>query len=199
MPIFQQAELAVAELKFLFEPLMAAQLCQINCVNDSGTDIELLFDAMVNEFHSSSVFKDEIIRNVLRSIILKAVLPPYQALHQQTQSIGNREFYRLKKYIEAHFYERPTAGEIAMGLGKSIKQLNKLARDHACLSVKELVNERVLVEAKRMLAFSQDSISDVATRLGFNEATNMAKFFKRHTDVSPKDFRQLCRMGLRQK
>ncbi|WP_369686089.1 helix-turn-helix domain-containing protein [Photobacterium leiognathi] len=41
-------------------------------------------------------------------------------------------------------------------------------------------------------------MADIAEQLGFNEATNMTKFFKRHTDVSPKDFRQLCRMGLRQ-
>lgn len=179
--------------------LLLTAMGHINCVHHVDDDIGLLFNAMVNEFASTSEFKDEIIRNLIRSIILKAVVPSYQQQLQSIQRIGHNDYYRLKKYIDEHFQQRPTAGEIALALGKSIKQLDKLAKDHACLSVKELVDERVLVEAKRLLAFSQYSISDVANRLGFNEATNMTKFFKRHTDVSPKDFRQLCKMGLHQK
>ncbi|WP_407083392.1 helix-turn-helix domain-containing protein [Photobacterium leiognathi] len=81
---------------------------------------------------------------------------------------------------------------------RDCKQVDKLAKDNAGISVKELLDERVLIEAKRQLAFSQYSITDITEQLGFNEATNMTKFFKRHTDMSPKDFRQLCRMGLRQ-
>ncbi|MDV5169310.1 AraC family transcriptional regulator [Photobacterium rosenbergii] len=179
--------------------LLLSAMVHINCVHHADEDIGPLFSAMVNEFESTSEFKDEIIRNLIRSIILKAVVPSYQHQKQSSQRIGNNDYYRLKKYIDEHFQDRPTAGDIALALGKSTKQLDKLAKDHAGLSVKELVDERVLVEAKRLLAFSQYSISDIANRLGFNEATNMTKFFKRHTDVNPKDFRQLCKIGLHQK
>ncbi|MGF1698808.1 AraC family transcriptional regulator [Photobacterium makurazakiensis] len=179
--------------------LMLAAMGQINCVSNVSENIGLLFSALVCEFQSASEFQDEVIRNLLRSIILKAVVPTYQEQYHHAQRVGNSEYYRLKKYIDEHFQDRPTVADISLALGKSSKQLDKLARDHACQSVKELVDERVLVEAKRLLAFSQYSISDVANHLGFNEATNMAKFFKRQTDINPKDFRQLCRLGLKKR
>lgn len=180
--------------------LMLAALSHINCIHNIGDDVDALFDAMVTEFSSNSEFKAEIIRGVLRAIMLKAVVPTFNIQYQQTnQAITSREFYRLKQYIDVHFEARPCVADIAVAQGKSVKQLDKLAKDNSGDSVKELVDERVLLEVKRLLAYSHYSIADIATQLGFNEATNMTKFFKRHTDISPKEFRQLCKMGLHQK
>ena len=180
--------------------LMIAALSHINCISNIDNDIGSLFETMVKEFTSTSEFKAEIIRNLLRSIMLKVVVPTFQSgFNPVSKTIGSSDFYRLKNHIETHFYDRPSASEIAVALGKSVKQLDKLAKDNSGESVKELVDNRVLLETKRLLAFSQHSISEIAAQLRFNEATNMTKFFKRHTDISPKDFRQLCRMGLHQK
>ena len=179
-----------------FDSIIAA-LVQVNCIHNITDDIDALFRVMVQEFYSDSEFRAEIIRSLLRSVLLKTIVPIYKANAKQVQ-LGASDFYRLKHYIDEHFRQRPSVAEIAVAMGKSVKQLDKLAKDNAGISAKELLDERVLIEAKRQLAFSQYSIADIAEQLGFNEATNMTKFFKRHTDVSPKDFRQLCRMGLRQ-
>lgn len=179
-----------------FDSIIAA-LVQVNCIHNITDDIDALFRVMVQEFYSDSEFRAEIIRSLLRSVLLKTIVPIYKANAKQVQ-LGASDFYRLKHYIDEHFRQRPSVAEIALAMGKSVKQLDKLAKDNTGISAKELLDERVLIEAKRQLAFSQYSIADIAEQLGFNEATNMTKFFKRHTDVSPKDFRQLCRMGLRQ-
>lgn len=65
----------------------------------------------------------------------------------------------------------------------------------ACLaaegrSAKEVISRRVLLEAKRLLAHSTASVAEVAYQLGFSEATNFVKFFRRNAGVTPKDFRQ---------
>ncbi|MBA5761096.1 helix-turn-helix transcriptional regulator [Vibrio sp. 404] len=179
-----------------FDSIIAA-LVQVNCIHNIGEDIDALFKVMVSEFYSDSEFRAEIIRSLLRTILLKSIVPVYKARAQQAKNLGASDFYRLKNHIDEHFNLRPSVAEIALALGKSVKQLDKLSKDNAGISVKELLDERVLIEAKRQLAFSQYTISDIATELGFNEATNMTKFFKRHTGINPKDFRQLCRMGLR--
>ncbi len=179
-----------------FDSIIAA-LVHVNCIHNINHDIDALFRVIVQEFYSESEFRAEIIRSLLRSVLLKTIVPIYKANTQQGR-LGASDFYRLKNYIDKNFNQRPSVAEIALSIGKSVKQLDKLAKDNAGISVKELLDERVLIEAKRQLAFSQYSIADIAEQLGFNEATNMTKFFKRHTDVSPKDFRQLCRMGLRQ-
>lgn len=193
-----------------FDSIIAA-LVQINCIHAVSDDVDALLRVMANEFFSNSEFRAEIIRSLLRSILLKTIVPEYKTKANLTQNdrsalsarfhsnISSSDFYRLKNYIDEHFNLRPSVVEIALSMGKSVKQLDKLSKDNAGISVKELLDERVLIEAKRQLAFSQYTIADIASQLGFNEATNMTKFFKRHTDVSPKDFRQLCRMGLKQK
>jgi len=180
--------------------LMNAALEHINCIADIEPSAALLLEALIRELYSTSAFKLEIVRSLMRAVMLKTVVPYYQQQAEQPAAATNSaEFHRLKHYIDIHFNVRPSVADIALALGKSVKQLDKLAKDNSGDSVKDLVDERVLLEAKRLLAFSQYSISDISSQLGFNEATNMTKFFKRHTDVSPKDFRQLCRMGLHQK
>ena len=77
-------------------------------------------------------------------------------------------------------------------MGKSIKQLNRVARENTGKTVKELIDDRLILECKRLLAFSHHSICDISTILGFDEATNMTKFFKRHTNITPKQFREIA-------
>ncbi len=181
-----------------YAELMLSALKENNVVRDVGENIDTLFRLLVDEFQSESEFRNEVIRNLLRTIILKSVVPYYKQGIDNTSSLRRNDFYRMKTYIDDHYSQRPTASDIATALGKSVKQLNRLSKENTGCSVKELVDERVLTEAKRLLAFSQFSIVDVANQLGFNEATNLTKFFKRHTDINPKDFRQLCKMGLNQ-
>lgn len=177
--------------------LMLAALAQNNCFNHIDDDVHCLLSTLAAEYYSTSPFKVDTIRSLLRAIMFKLVLPATTAAQPLSLSTGrNCDFFRLKQYIEQHFEARPTATTIAQALGKSPKQLDKIARENSGHSVKALLDDRVLLEVKRLLAFSHFSVAEIADKLGFNEASNMTKFFKRHTDINPKDFRQLCRMGL---
>ena len=64
----------------------------------------------------------------------------------------------------------------------------------ACLSVegrtaKGILNERTLLEAKRLLAHGCDGVAQVAQHLGFSETTNFIRFFKKYEQVTPAQFR----------
>ncbi|WP_353620189.1 helix-turn-helix domain-containing protein [Thalassotalea sp. G20_0] len=48
---------------------------------------------------------------------------------------------------------------------------------------------------KRLLTFSHYSITDISLKMGFHEATNMIRFFRRHTRLLPKEFRQVRRQN----
>ncbi len=58
-------------------------------------------------------------------------------------------------------------------------------------SPKEVIDERVAVEAKRLLTHTADPIATIGAGLGFSEATNFTKFFTRVVGVPPHDFRTL--------
>ncbi|MEU4650252.1 helix-turn-helix domain-containing protein [Nocardia fluminea] len=74
-------------------------------------------------------------------------------------------------------------------LGYSTRTLNRLARENAGLSAELLIGERVLLEAKRLLAHSPDPAARIAEYLGFDDPANFAKYFLHRTGTTPADFR----------
>jgi AraC family transcriptional regulator, transcriptional activator of pobA len=57
-------------------------------------------------------------------------------------------------------------------------------------SVNTWIAEKTVAEAQALLARSQESIQEVAFRLGFKDAAHFSRFFKKHTEMSPMRFRQ---------
>ena len=56
-------------------------------------------------------------------------------------------------------------------------------------TAKEMIDERVALEAKRLLAHTCSSLAEIGCQLGFSEATNFVKFFKRTAGMTPSTFR----------
>lgn len=75
-------------------------------------------------------------------------------------------------------------------LGCTPKTLTVAVREHGGRTAKQLIDERVILEAKRLLTHLPDApVRDVAAALGFHDAANFSKFFKRHVAVTPAAFR----------
>ena len=58
-----------------------------------------------------------------------------------------------------------------------------------------VINERILLEAKRLLVYSNKTADEIAKELGYKEAGHFSKFFKRNEGSSPKEFRKLKLKG----
>lgn len=71
------------------------------------------------------------------------------------------------------------------------KLLSESVRLAVGMTPKAYIDHRRILEAKRFLAYSELSIKEIAFSLGFEEATNFSKFFRKHTNVTPNDFRLL--------
>ena len=73
--------------------------------------------------------------------------------------------------------------------------MNRLARQNTGLSAKQLIDERVVLEAKRQLSHADASVAEVAELLGFDDASNFSSYFRRHTGTTPATFRATSRRG----
>jgi AraC family transcriptional activator of pobA len=69
------------------------------------------------------------------------------------------------------------------------RALNRLTMRHLGAGAKETIDARVVLELKRLLAYSDLSVKELSTRFGFDDPTNLVKFFKRHTGTTPQRFR----------
>jgi AraC family transcriptional activator of pobA len=73
--------------------------------------------------------------------------------------------------------------------GISARRLAELVHDHAGKSTKQVIDERVILEQKRLLVHTELSVKELAARTGFAEPTNLVKFFRHHAGVTPLEFR----------
>ena len=64
-----------------------------------------------------------------------------------------------------------------------------LSKKHLNKSALEMINERLILEIKRLLLRTDNDISEIAYKLGFNELSYFSRFFKRHTGTTPNGFR----------
>ena len=70
------------------------------------------------------------------------------------------------------------------------KRLNKATSNIFGKTPKNIIDERVLLESKRLLAHTSESIKEISFSLGFEELTNFIKYFKKHTKKTPVEFRE---------
>lgn len=92
--------------------------------------------------------------------------------------------------LEQHYAMRWSVQNYARKLGYTERTLNRACLGYAGQTAKTMVDARVLLEAKRLLAHSNDTVEAISYRLGFGSASPMAQFFKRLAGVTPKAFRQ---------
>lgn len=92
---------------------------------------------------------------------------------------------RLEREIDARFRAHPTVGELAASLGVGRSRLTRAARTILGRSPQRLVHDRLILEARRDLAYSVKSVAAIAHSLGFQDPAYFARFFKRRVGRTP--------------
>jgi len=81
--------------------------------------------------------------------------------------------------------------------GISARRLAELVHAHAGKSTKQAIDDRVILEQKRLLVHTDVSVKELAARTGFAEPTNLVKFFRHHVGATPVEFRDRHRRARR--
>jgi AraC-like DNA-binding protein len=99
-------------------------------------------------------------------------------------------FAIFRKEVERRFAKTRRVEDYERLIGYSSKTLTRAARAATGLSAKQYIDQRVLLESRRLLAHTTLSAGEIAQRVGFSELTNFIKFFRRESGESPTRFRQ---------
>jgi len=106
-----------------------------------------------------------------------------------------RPYAWFRDHIEEHFDSWHKVSQYADRLGYSTRTLNRLARQNTGLSPKQLIDERVVLEAKRQLSHADAPVSQIASLLGFDDPSNFSSYFQRQVGMTPGTFRTRSRTG----
>lgn len=108
--------------------------------------------------------------------------------HRAAQG-GNGLSQALRRLVDAHFRENWPIEHYVSALGTTQHLLGKSCRQAYGLSIKAFIDERRLLEAKRLLLFTVRSVEDVAYEIGFHDPAYFSRFFNRHTGLPPGEWR----------
>ncbi len=97
---------------------------------------------------------------------------------------------RYREQVERHYRRQPPVSELAAPLGITPTQLNRLCRRHLQCSALAVLHQRVLLEAKRELGYTNLMVRQIADGLGFADPAYFTRFFLRHTGCSPSAWRE---------
>ena len=100
------------------------------------------------------------------------------------------EIVRFHALADQSLSENLPVAYYAKELGMSPKKLSTLVSKYLGNSPANVINEKKVMEAKRLLSNSKLSVKEIGYRLGFNQATYFTKFFKKYATQTPKEFRQ---------
>ncbi|GIU22534.1 helix-turn-helix domain-containing protein [Shewanella sp. MBTL60-007] len=104
----------------------------------------------------------------------------------ETQALRFQQFLLLIESNAAHTRE---ASDYAEMLHISYKSLNQMCKQASGQTAKQLIDAHAILEIKRRLMIGSAKIQEIAYELGFDDVTYFVKFFKRHTQLTPSQFK----------
>ncbi|QCO98308.1 helix-turn-helix domain-containing protein [Arthrobacter sp. 24S4-2] len=111
---------------------------------------------------------------------------------------AHEAFIWFRENIDENFRTRRTVQDYAARLGYSTRTLNRLSRENTGLTAKQLIDERIVLEAKRALAHGASSVATIAEEVGFDDPSNFSKYFRQRVGIAPAAFRDAAKGEARQ-
>jgi len=134
--------------------------------------------------------------DVLR-YLLKSILILFERVHrkenQSQLALKNHHellYAKFRALLDENFHKSLSVTSYASLLHISSKTLTHITKTYSGQTASQLIGQRVILEAQRLLKFTSLQVSEIAFRVGVEDPSNFVKYFKRHIGKSPSEFRE---------
>jgi len=147
---------------------------------------EMLYDIFVEEFQNKDNIQGEMLHVLLKRLIIKCT----RLAHNQTffQKLDEVQTELVRKYnflVDIHYKTKKQVADYAEMLNKSPKTLSNIFKLHDLKTPQQIIHDRIALESKRFLLFTDKSCKEIAYMLGFDDPTHFSKFFKKIYNQTP--------------
>jgi AraC family transcriptional regulator, transcriptional activator of pobA len=167
--------------------------------------LKTLSDEMIDEGNSSRVDKWIIIQKLLHLYLAKVrrfylfqsddSLPATTRTHQAL-------FYRFRAELDTYFQElitqkarsMPSVSVIAQRMSINANYLNSSIKKTTGRTASSYIQDKLMLEAKAYLLHSDSQIAEIAYNLGFEHVSYFNRFFRKHAQCAPVEFRNSLRL-----
>lgn len=159
-------------------------------ISFTGEDgVEQLFGQMLDEYTLRKENHTDIIRALLLTVFVLANRK-VQSGNKHKEPYLFRQLVAFEKLVDQHYMHKRLPKEYAEMLFITPNYLNAICNKLTGRSAGELIRQRILLEAKRLLVNSSFSVSEIAWKLNFENNSYFSRFFKKYEQVSPEEFKK---------
>jgi AraC-like DNA-binding protein len=155
-------------------------------------DLLLLFNNTKKELGFSNGFgREEVLFNLLKVLLITSERIK-RARIKESKNKNSCDLNLLDEFrniLDKNFYTERSVKYYSDTLNITPKKLNRITSNYWGKSSKQVIEERVLLETKRLLLHTSQSVKEIGIALGFTDPTNFNKFFKKSTNMTPVNYR----------
>ncbi len=172
---------------------LAVKASSRNCYLFGKTDFNKLcqrFEQILHEYNRKQKGYQHVIKANLNILFVELgrtlETPAADSPHSHQQERIDR-FFQL---IESNFQNHKRPSDYADMLNLSLYQLNAITKNLLGKTSSEVIEDYIILEAKRSLLGTSNQITDIAEQLGYDDVSYFIRFFKKYTGHSPEVFRK---------
>ncbi len=161
-----------------------ADILNVHMFRENGSSLKPLFEKVVSDFSSSDKYFFESACASLKQIIIELVCFNYSNNNAQLTPVS-----RVIEFIKENYSRNISNSELAQLVGYHPYHLNRLFIKQTGLSIHKYILNLRLTEAQCLILDTDLSLSDISTKVGFNNYTYFSNYFKTHFGLSPARYR----------
>ncbi|MUH34477.1 helix-turn-helix domain-containing protein [Zobellia amurskyensis] len=150
------------------------------------------FNEINEEYHVDTVYKKQKLVSIINLVYID--LSRMYASFDETEKTVSSTYLKilsdLEHIIELFYRTEKKANFYADKLNITTKHLNRVTKSTLGKTTTELITERILLEAKRLMVHSENSLAYVADSLGYEDYAYFSRVFKAKTQVTPLEFKK---------
>lgn len=153
------------------------------------------FDILWKMFAIEMVSKDDLQNDMLQMMLKRLLILCTRVYKEQTEltTFDKKQLDIVREYnylVESNFKTKHQVADYAEMLNKSPKTLSNLFKKYNEKSPLQIIQDRTILEARRLLRYSDKSIKEIAYEIGYEDIQSFSRFFKKAEGISPSDFKK---------
>ncbi|MBF4515651.1 helix-turn-helix domain-containing protein [Flavobacterium sp. ANB] len=160
--------------------------------------VESIYDQIQGEFDAPDSSQEEMIRTYLKQLIIKATriwkIQQLGVLNDEPSK--EMDFFRdFSRLVEIHFRTKHTVADYADILGVAPKTLSNKFNRLELTQPNDIIKDRIMLEAKRLLGYSALSVKEIAYQLGYEDPAYFNRLFTNKVGDTPSNFKKKYLLG----
>jgi len=167
----------------VYNQLLGTLVKELMVSGSYNNDLSYKSNDFFNNFHGKKTLKEvNLYINELCNEFIDYVI-------YQNNSM-NRYCRQVVEYINEHYQQDVSISSVAERLNLSYPYLSKIFKENLKVNFNDYLNAKRIDESKKLLSNTEDSVYEIALKVGYNNDQSFTRFFKKFEGITPGDYRK---------